>query len=150
MHNTRMIIICCSVGMNLFYFLIIYHYSLLLSYSSHLVSLLFLHPTFLHFFNFFHYWSRKSGKCKIVVTISGISWQPCFLNTNHLITTITLKITVLHFNTSSGAHDGKKRVGVCNAHALKSFLSNRYRNTTSSSSPWNLYGIQEPETKPSY
>ena len=42
----RMIIICCSVGMNLFYFLIIYHCSLLLSYSSHLFSLLILHPYF--------------------------------------------------------------------------------------------------------
>ena len=46
----------CSVGMNLFYFLIIYHCSLLLSYSSHLVSLLFLCPYIFTFFKFFHYW----------------------------------------------------------------------------------------------
>ena len=37
---------CCSVGMNLFYFIIInfYHCSLVLSYLSHLVSLLFPRP----------------------------------------------------------------------------------------------------------
>ena len=46
----------CSIGMNLFYFLIIYHCSLLLSYSSHLVSLLFLRPYLFTFFKFFHYW----------------------------------------------------------------------------------------------
>ena len=46
----------CSVGMKLLYFLIFYHCSLLLLYSSHLVSLLFLNHYLFSFFNFFHYW----------------------------------------------------------------------------------------------
>ena len=56
----KMIIICCSIGMNLFYFLIIYHCSLLLSYSSHLVSLLLLHSYFFTCFQFF-----ITGSCMV-------------------------------------------------------------------------------------